>query len=149
MTSNANNLSPVRSGMTRRAVLATFIAAELWQLFFGAFSSLQLGAPGVGDRASWVPNVLVAETFTLLPLGFIGVMWGRPAGRWLGVACGIASLAIAVAATMALSSPTSSFLYGLPFLSPRLASRCCCARGGEWASPRREMVPDESVTFGA
>jgi len=129
MTSNANNLSPVRSGMSGRAVLATFVAAELWQLFFGAFSSLQLGAPGVGDRASWVPNVLVAETFTLLPLGFIGVMWGRPAGRWLGVACGIASLAIAVAATMALSSPTSSFLYGLPFLAaPGVALLLCAWR---------------------
>lgn len=45
--------------MTRPMVVVTFVAAELWQLFFGAFSSLQLGAPGVGDRASWVPNVLL------------------------------------------------------------------------------------------
>ena len=129
MTSNANNLSPVRSGITGRAVFVTFVAAELWQLFFGAFSSLQLGAPGVGDRASWVPNVLVAQTFTLLPLGFIGVMWGRPAGRWLGVACAIASLAIAVAATITLTSPASSFLYGLPFLAaPGVALLLCAWR---------------------
>ena len=129
MTSNANNLSPVRSGMTGRAVFVTFIAAELWQLFFGAFSSLQLGAPGVGDRASWVPNVLVVQTFTLLPLGFIGVMWGRPAGRWLGAACAIASIAIAVAATITLTSPASSFLYGLPFLAaPGVALLLCAWR---------------------
>ena len=57
--------------MTRPMVVVAFVAAELWQLFFGAFSSLQLGAPGVGDRASWVPNVLVAETHTVLPIGFI------------------------------------------------------------------------------
>ena len=129
MTNNANNLSPVRSGMTGRAVFVTFIAAELWQLFFGAFSSLQLGAPGVGDRASWVPNVLVVQTFTLLPLGFIGVMWGRPAGRWLGAACAIASIAIAVAATITLTSPASSFLYGLPFLAaPGVALLLCAWR---------------------
>lgn len=73
-----------RSGMTRRWVAAIFILAAVWQLFFGAFSSLQLGAPGVGDRASWVPNVLVLETVTLLPVGFppvpVGVS-GRPSAR--------------------------------------------------------------------
>jgi len=129
MTSNSDNLSPVRAGISGRAVLAIFVATELWQLFFGAFSSLQLGAPGVGDSASWVPNVLVAQTFTLLPLGFVGVMWGRPVGRWIGAACAVVSLAIAVAATIALSSPTSSFLYGLPFLAvPGVALLVCAWR---------------------
>lgn len=103
--------------MTRRAVVIAFISAELWQFFFGAFSSLQLGAPGVGDRASWAPNLLVAETVTLLPVGFILALWGRPLGRLLAVVCAAASLTIAVAGAITLSSPQSSFLYAIPLLA--------------------------------
>jgi hypothetical protein len=116
MNSNSHDQSPARAGISGRAVLGTFVAVELWQLFFGAFSSLQLGAPGVGNAASWVPNVLVAETYTLLPLGFLATMWGKPVGRLLGAACAVASLVVAIVATIALSSSESSFVYGLPFL---------------------------------
>lgn len=115
--------------MTRRAVLVTFIVAELWQLFFGAFSSLQLGAPGVGDYGSWVPNVLVAETFTLLPLGFVLCLWGAPLGRLLAAVCAAASLVLAVVAVVALSSAESSFIYGFPLLvPPGLALLVCSVR---------------------
>lgn len=86
--------------MTRPMVVVTFVAAELWQSFFGAFSSLQLGAPGVGDRASWVPNVLVAETYTILPIGFILCLWGARWGRLLAAACAGASHVLAVAAVV-------------------------------------------------
>jgi len=104
--------------MTRPAVVIAFIVAELWQLFFGAFSSLQLGAPGVGDRASWVPSVLVAETVTLLPLGFILAFWGAPLGRLIAAVCAVASFIVAIVAAITLSSPQSSFLYGIPLLAP-------------------------------
>ena len=116
--------------MTRGAVVIAFIGAELWQFFFGAFSSLQLGAPGVGDRASWVPNLLVAETVTLLPLGFILALWGRPLGLLLAVVCAAVSLTIGVAGAITLSSPQSSFLYAIPVLAPPGPScwsvRCGC-----------------------
>lgn len=103
--------------VTRRAIVVLFVLAELWQLFFGGFSSIQLGAPGVGDRAAWVPSIMMGQAITLLPLGFIGCLWGAPAGRLLGAACGIASLALAVVAVVTLSSAESSFIYGLPFLA--------------------------------
>lgn len=103
--------------MTRRGVVIAFIAAELWQVFFGAFSSLQLGAPGVGDRASWVPTFLVAETVTLLPLGFVLAFWGARPGRLLAAACGVVSLIVAIVAGITLSSSESSFLYSIPFLA--------------------------------
>jgi hypothetical protein len=103
--------------MTRRAVVIAFVVAELWQFFFGAFSSLQLGAPGVGNRASWVPNVLVAETFSLLPIGFALAFWGAPVGRLLATACAAASLVLAIVAAITLSSPQSSFLYSIPLLA--------------------------------
>jgi hypothetical protein len=103
--------------MTRRAVVIAFVVVELWQFFFGAFSSLQLGAPGVGNRASWVPNVLVAETFSLLPIGFALAFWGAPVGRLLATACAAASLVLAIVAAITLSSPQSSFLYSIPLLA--------------------------------
>jgi hypothetical protein len=103
--------------MTRRAVVIAFVVAELWQFFFGAFSSLQLGAPGVGNRASWVPNVLVAETFSLLPIGFALALWGAPVGRLLATASAAASLVLAIVAAITLSSPQSSFLYSIPLLA--------------------------------
>ena len=107
--------------MTRRAVVIAFVVAELWQLFFGAFTSLQLGAPGVGNRASWVPNVLVAETFSVLPIGFALAFWGAPVGRLLAMVCAAASLVIAIVAAITLSSPQSSFLYAIaPLAVPGL-----------------------------
>lgn len=102
--------------MTRRWVAAIGALAAVWQLFFGAFSSLQLGAPGVGDRASWVPNVLVLEAVTLLPLGFLLCLWGSWAARALAAICAVASLLIAIVGAVTLSSPASSFIYGAPFL---------------------------------
>jgi hypothetical protein len=115
--------------MTRRWVTAIFILTAVWQLLFGAFSSLQLGAPGVGDRASWVPNVLVLETVTLLPIGFLLCLWGSPAARALAAICAAASLAIALLAVVTLSSPASSFILGAPFLAlPGLALLICVLR---------------------
>ena len=43
-------------GLTRSAVAVIFVVAELWQFVFGVGSSLQLAAPGVGDRALWVTS---------------------------------------------------------------------------------------------
>jgi hypothetical protein len=106
------------TSMSRRAIVVSFVVAELWQLVFGGFSSVQLGAPGVGDRASWIPDLLVLETVSLLPLGFIGSFWGTAPGRILAGVCAAASLALAVVAGITLSSPESSFLYAIPLLAP-------------------------------
>ncbi len=115
--------------MTRPMVVLAFVAAELWQLSFGAFSSLQLGAPGVGDRASWVPNVLVAETYTILPIGFILCLWGVPLGRLLAAVCAAASLVLAVAAVVTLSAAESSFIFYFALLAPPgLALLVCVLR---------------------
>ena len=83
-------------------VIVTFIVAAAYQGFAGAMSSLQLGAPGVGDRALWVPNVLVAETYTILAIGFILCLWGRPVGLMLAAVCAVASLVLALAAILTL-----------------------------------------------
>jgi hypothetical protein len=83
-------------------VIVTFVLAELYQFVAGAISSLQLGAPGVGDRASWIPNVLVGETYTILPIGFLLCLWGRPVALVLAGVCAAASLALALAATITL-----------------------------------------------
>jgi hypothetical protein len=118
--------------MTRRTVIVAFGAAELWQLFFGALSSLQLGAPGVGDRASWASNVLVGETYTVLPIGFILCLWGAPLGRLLAAACAAASLVLALAAVVTLSAPPpgSDFtLYFVLLAPPGLALMVCALRG--------------------
>jgi hypothetical protein len=115
--------------MTRRVVVAVFVATELWQVVFGAFTSLQLGAPGVGDRASWVPGALVAETYTVLPVGFLLCLWGVPWARWLAALCAGASLALAVVAVITLSSVESSFVFGLLLLAPPgLALLMCVLR---------------------
>lgn len=102
----------------RPTVVIAFIAAELWQGFFGALSSLELGAPGVGERGLWVPNVLVGEALTILPVGFILCLWGAPLGRVLAAACAAASLVVAVAAVLTLSTAETSFLGYLAFLAP-------------------------------
>ena len=114
--------------MSRLGVVVVFLAAEVWQLFFGAFTSLQLGAPGVGDRASWVPNVLVAETYTILPIGFALCVWGKPVGLVAAALCAVASLVLALAAVVALSSPESSAAYFLVLLAPPGIALLACAR---------------------
>jgi hypothetical protein len=115
--------------VTRRTVVVVFIAAEVWQFFFGAFSSLQLGAPGVGDRASWVPNVLVGETYTILPIGFILCLWGSSAGRILAAVCALASLVLGIAAVLTLSTPASTFIpYFLVLAPPGIALLLCAYR---------------------
>ena len=93
-----------RQSRGRSTVVVVFVVAELWQIFFEVVSSLSLGAPGVGDRALWVPNVLVGETYTILPLGFILCLWGAPLGRLLAAVCAAASLILALAATVTLSA---------------------------------------------
>ncbi len=73
--------------------------------------------------------MLVAETYTLLPLGFAMCVWGARVGRLVAALCAAASVALAVAAAVTLSSPQSSFLYGLPFLVvPGLALLACVVR---------------------
>jgi hypothetical protein len=89
--------------MSRAQVIVTFVVADLWQFVVGAGSSLQLGAPGVGDRASWVPNVLVGETYTLLPLGFVLCLLGTSGTRILAAGCGLASLIVGLAAAITLT----------------------------------------------
>ena len=92
--------------MTRSIGLPTLIAiwivAELIQLFNGAWTSVQIAAPGVGIRSSWAPNLLVAETFTILPLGFVLCSWGNRIGRMVAIGCGLAMIAVDVATAIAL-----------------------------------------------
>lgn len=108
--------------MTRTAarigVVATWLAAEIWQAFFGALTSLQLGAPGVGDRASWVPNLFVAEAATLLPLGFALAVWAKPRAR--NVALGIAAvmLALAIVGVATLSRDLGDAVMLFLFVAP-------------------------------
>ncbi len=130
--------------MTRRKIIISFLLAAAWQFFFGAFSSLQLGAPGVGDRASWVPNLLVTEAYTLLPVGFLLCLWGAPIARVLAAVAGVASLGLAVVAVVTLSSPASSFIYGLLLLAPPGLALLWCAWNGLARQPS-EPHPDRDV----
>jgi len=102
----------------RIGAIATWIAAEIWQGFFGALTSLQLGAPGIGDRASWVPNLFVAEAATLLPLGFALAVWAKPTARIaaLGIAALMLGLAIVGVATLSrgLGDAVMLFLFVAP-----------------------------------
>jgi hypothetical protein len=85
-------------------VVVVFVVAELWQLFFGAGTSLALANPRVGEGAAWVPNLLVGETYTILPLGFILCLWGAPWGRRLAAVCAAASIALAFPASVTVSA---------------------------------------------
>jgi len=121
-----------RQSRRRSAVVVVFVLAELWQFLFGALSSLQLGAPGVGDRALWVPNVLVAETFTVLPIGFVLCLWGAPLARLLAAVCAAASIVLALAATVTLSAGPVDvpefMLYFALLAAPGLALMVCVSR---------------------
>ena len=108
--------------MTRTAarigVVVIWLAAEAWQAFFGALTSLQLGAPGVGERASWVPNVFVAEAATLLPLGFALALWARPAARTAAIAVAGVMLALAIVGVATLSRTPGDAPELLLFVAP-------------------------------
>ena len=98
--------------MARRRTIVSWIAAEPWQLFFGAMTSLQIAAPGIGMRASWAPNVLVAEAFTLLPIGFAMALWGTPIGRTVAIVVALAILAVAAGGAGVLGrSPAESLVF--------------------------------------
>ena len=103
---------------TRIGVVVTWLAAEVWQVFFGALTSLQLGAPGVGDRASWVPNLFVAEAATLLPLGFALALWARPAARTAAIAVAVVMLGLAVVGVATLSRGPGDAPELLLFVAP-------------------------------
>jgi hypothetical protein len=102
----------------RIGVVIMWIAGEAYQVFFGAFTSLQLGAPGVGDRASWAPNLLVAEAFAILPIGFFLCLWGRPWGRILASVGAVAILVVALAAALTLGREPSEALGFFALLVP-------------------------------
>jgi hypothetical protein len=102
----------------RPALVVTFIVNEVYQVFFGAFTSLQLGAPGVGDRASWVPNFLVAEAFTILPLGFVLRIWGARVGRPIATICAVAMLLVALAGSVTLSRSLGELFVFFGLLAP-------------------------------
>jgi len=92
-------------GLTRPTVVVIFVVAELWQFVIGAGSSLQLAAPGVGDRALWVPNALVGVSLTILPIGFALCLWGTQVARRLASLCSLATIVVAAAAALTLSVP--------------------------------------------
>jgi hypothetical protein len=102
----------------RIRVVVNGIAAEAYQVFFGAMTSLQLGAPGIGDRASWAPNVLVAEAFTVLPLGFLLSLWGAPIGRTIATVCAVAMVVVGLAAAATLARSPAEFLVFFAMLAP-------------------------------
>lgn len=129
-------------GLTRSAVAVIFVVAELWQFVFGVGSSLQLAAPGVGDRALWVPNALVGVALTILPIGFALCLWGTQVGRRLASLCSLATIVVAAAAAMVLSVPPFDVV-GLVlafalFSGPGLALLACA--GGMRRAPEAEAT---------
>jgi hypothetical protein len=103
-------------------LIAIWIVAELYQLFYGAFTSVQIAAPGVGIRSSWAPNLLVAETITLLPLGFVLCLWGTRIGRLVAIGCGLAMIAVDVATAAALGrDPGEAVSFFVTMAPPWLA----------------------------
>lgn len=122
---------------SRPLVIVFFVAAEVWQVFFGAFTSLQLGAPGIGDRASWAPNILVTEAFTILPLAFFLCLWGAPIGRTIATACAVVMIAVALAATAILGRWPSEFLEFFALVAPPwLALLASIRRMGRATEPK-------------
>ena len=125
--------------MTRSALFVVFVVAEAWQFVFGAGTSLALGNPAVGEQASWAPNVLVDEAFTVLPIGFLLCLWGAPWGRRLAPVCAAASLVLAFAASVAVSArplAVSEFAIWFALLAvPGLALIVCVLRTRRASSP--------------
>ena len=116
-------------GLTRSAVVVIFVVAELWQFVIGVGSSLQLAAPGVGDRALWVPNALVGVSLTILPIGFALCLWGTQVGRRLASLCALATIVVAAMAAITLSTPPID-VFGVIlafalFAAPGLALQGC------------------------
>ena len=117
--------------MDRAKIVVWWIGAEVWQVFFGAFTSLQLGAPGVGDRASWVPNLFVAEAFTILPLAFLLCLWGAPIARTIATLGATVMIALAVVgATMLARSPAEFVEFFIMVAPPWLALLASIRRVG-------------------
>lgn len=118
--------------MTRWNVIVLFVVAEIWQIFFGAGTSLALGNPRVGEGASWVPNVLVYEGFTLLPVGFILCLWGVPLARRLAALCAAVSLGLAAVGSYGVSArplEVSEFLVYFALLAvPGIVLLLCVVR---------------------
>ncbi|MDQ6795316.1 MAG: hypothetical protein M3067_10965 [Chloroflexota bacterium] len=118
--------------MTRWAVFVTFVVAELWQLLFGAGTSLALANPRVSRAADWVPNVLVGETYTILPIGFILCLWGALWGRRLSAVCAAASILLAFVASATVSARpldvTEFAVYLALLTAPGLALMVCALR---------------------
>ena len=102
----------------RRSAVVMWLAAEVYQVFFGAFTSLQLGAPGVGDRASWVPNVFVAEAFTILPVAFLLCLWGAPIGRTIATLGATVMIGVAAVGSASLSRSPADFLVFFVMVGP-------------------------------
>jgi hypothetical protein len=109
-------------------LVGIWLLAEAYQFFFGAITSIQVAAPGVGMRASWAPNWLVAESITLLPLGFVLCLWGNRIGRLVVIACGLAMIGIGVAAAAALSRDPMEALTFFALMAPPWLSLLGCLR---------------------
>ena len=106
------------SSSARPVTIVAFIVAEAWQVFFGAFTSLQLGAPGIGDRASWVPNLFVAEAFTVLPLAFLLCLWGTPIARMIATIGAAVMIAVAVVGSATLARSPAEFVEFFLMVAP-------------------------------
>ena len=102
----------------RPAVVVIFIVAEIYQVFFGALTSLQLGAPGIGDRAAWAPTLLVDEGFTILPFGFVLCLWGLPTPRRIASICALLMIAVLGAAAVTLGRSVSEMIVFFVLLIP-------------------------------
>ena len=102
----------------RPAVVVIFIVAEIYQAFFGALTSLQLGAPGIGDRAAWAPTLLVDEAFTILPAGFVLCLWGVPMARRIASVCALVMLVLLGAAAVTLGRSVSEMIVFFVLLAP-------------------------------
>jgi hypothetical protein len=109
-------------------LIAIWIVAEAYQFFFGAITSIQIAAPGVGMRASWAPNWLVAESITLLPLGFVLCLWANRIGRLVAIACWLAMIGIGVAAAAALSRDPMEALTFFALMAPPWLALLGCLR---------------------
>jgi hypothetical protein len=79
------------------------LAMVAWQFYWGAMTTIGLAAPGVGPEAAWVPQALMFESFTLVPLGFALCVWGSIWGLRVAVACAVLSAALAIVASALLA----------------------------------------------